>query len=66
MLEAKFEAEEARRDYDEYEKEQRRRGREMAQELVNRKKWEQIDEAIAANNALYNPGDPEYIALTVE
>ena len=66
MREAKFEAEEARRDLDEYEKEQRRRGRRMAQEFMNQDKWEQIDEAITANNALYNPGDPEHIALTVE
>eukprot|EP00966_Prymnesium_polylepis_P158305 3659189-Prymnesium_polylepis.1 len=66
MREAKFEAEEARRDLDEYEKEQRRQGRRMAQEFMNQDKWEQIDEAITANNALYNPGDPEYIALTVE
>ena len=33
---------------------------------MNEQKWEQIGEAIANNNALCNPGDPEYIALTVE
>ena len=66
VREAKFEAEEVRRDLDEYEKEQRRQGRMMAQEFVNEGKWEQIRGSIAANNALHNPGDPEYIALTVE
>ena len=47
VREAKFAADEARRDLDEYEKEQRRRGRRMAQEIVNEEKWEQIRGAIA-------------------
>eukprot|EP00966_Prymnesium_polylepis_P148812 3438210-Prymnesium_polylepis.1 len=59
---------EARLDLDEYEEDQRRQhvARRMAQEFVNEETWEQIRGTIAENNALYNPGDPEYIALTVE
>eukprot|EP00966_Prymnesium_polylepis_P237013 5481509-Prymnesium_polylepis.1 len=63
---AKHEAKEARIDLDEYEKGQRRQARRATQEFVNAEKWEQIGGAIAENNALYIPGDPEYIALTVE
>ena len=66
LFAAKDVLKEARFDLDEYEKDKRRQARRVAQEFVNEQKWEQIGEAIANNNALCNPGDPEYIALTVE
>ena len=66
LFAAKDVLKEARFDLDEYEKDQRRQARRVAQEFVNEQKWEHIGEAIANNNALCNPGDPEYIALTVE
>ena len=55
---AKLEAQEARIELDEYEKEQRRQCRRRAQEAEDAEKWEQIKEGIAHNNALYPPGDP--------
>ena len=63
---AKLDAKEARIELDEFEKAQRRQAREAARESINEQKWAQIGEAIAHNNATCNPGDPDYIALTVE
>jgi hypothetical protein len=61
---AKHEAKEARIDLDEYEKERRRQDAKALQmadmAAAHEEKVRQIEEGIAANNALYNPGDPEY------
>ena len=57
---AKHEAKEARIEYDEYEKAQRREGRRRAKEAEEEKKWRQIAEGINHNNAMHAPGDPKY------
>ena len=61
----KHAAKEARIEYDEYEKEQRRKGRMLRKEAEEAEKWSQIKEGIDQNNALYAPGDPEYWAPDV-
>ena len=61
---AKHEAKEARFDLDQYEKECRRREdsaiRSGLLQAAHDRKVRQIEASIAANNALCNPGDPEY------
>jgi hypothetical protein len=57
---AKYEAKEARIELDEYEKAQRREGRQRLLEAQEAEKWVQIKEMIAENHTLYAPTDPEY------
>ncbi|MDC0525790.1 hypothetical protein OAO87_02230 [bacterium] len=57
---AKYEAKEARIELEEYEKAQRREGRQRLVEAQEAEKWEQIREMIAENHALHAPTDPEY------
>ena len=61
---AKYEAKEARIELDDYEKEQRREGRQRLQEAMQKaedeEKWRRIEEGIRMNHQLNAPGDPEY------